>query len=276
MKSALLKKAGGKRRDQAGPGVKPPSPPDYQSLVEAAGDLIYTLDLQGRFTFVNSAVKQVMGYTPDEVLGKSFTDYLTAESARNAVRHFSQGLTGTENTPFFEVEAHRKLGGTAYLEIRAGSLMHDGVMVGRQGIARDISELKALQTQIAEKSQRVALLEERTHIAMNLYSRIAGLASESADDSVASGETLRQVQDAVLRASAGKIGLTVTDLKIIELLSLGHSNREIADLVCRSPHTVKDHVAKIMQRLGAKRRAEVVASALKLGLLSSAQQNRSP
>lgn len=246
--------------------------PDYQSLIEAAGDLIYTLDLGGVFTFVNPAVEKVLGYTPAEALGRVFTDFLTPDSARIALRHFNQGLTGTENTPFFEVEAQRKYGGTAYLEIRAGSLMRDGVMVGRQGVARDISELKALQSQIAEKSHRVALLEERTQIAMSLYARIAGLAREDAGDSVSSSEALRQVQDAVLRASAEKLGLSANDLKIIELLCLGHSNREIAASVCRSPHTVKDHVAKIMQRLGAKRRAEVVASALKLGLVSSAQR----
>ena len=109
---------------------------------------------------------------------------------------------------------------------------------------------------------------------MNLYARIAGLAREDAGDSVSSSEALRQVQDAVLRASAEKLGLSANDLKIIELLCQGHSNREIAASVCRSPHTVKDHVAKIMLRLGAKRRAEVVASALKLGLVSSAQHGQ--
>jgi len=71
----------------------------------------------------------------------------------------------------------------------------------------------------------------------------------------------------VMHASAEKIGLTVFDLRILELLSKGRSNREIALQVHRSPHTIKDHIKKIMQRLGATRRAELVATALGLGLI---------
>lgn len=241
--------------------------PDYRALVEAAGDLIYTLDLEGRFTFVNSAARQVLGYNPVEVIGKNFTEVLTSESAKVASRHFRQGLAHNESTPFFEVEAQRKQGGTVHLEIRAGGLYRDGAMIGRQGIGRDISELRALQAEVAAKSERVALLEERTRIAMNLYARIADLAGVAPADPAQSRHALREVHDAVLRVSAEKLGLTVPDLKILELLARGLSNREIAAETHRSPHTVKDHVTRIMQRLGAHRRAEAVATALNLGLI---------
>jgi PAS domain S-box-containing protein len=243
--------------------------PDYQALVEAAGDIIYTLDLQGRFTSLNPAAERVLGYTPRDTLGRPFTEFLTAESARTAQEHFGQGLSGIENSPFFEVDAVRKSGGMVRLEIRAGGVFRDGVMVGRQGIARDITQLRALQNEVAAKSERVALLEERTRIAMSLYARIAGLAREDAGDGGTSGNALRQVHEAVLRVSAEKLGLTPTDLKILGLLSKGRSNREIAQTVCLSPHTIKDHVRKIMQRLGANRRAEVVARALQLGLIAA-------
>ncbi len=240
--------------------------PDYRALVEAAGDIIYTLDFEGRFTFVNSAVARVLGYAPDEVLGARFTEFLTAESAQIALRHFGQGLTDAESTPFFEVEARRKGGGTVHLEIRAGSLLRDEVLVGRQGIARDISELKALQSAL---SQRAALFEERMRTALGLYARIADLAGESSSDPMSSAHALGQMRDAVKQACADKMGLTASDLRIVELLSSGYSNREIAEAVCLSPHTVKDHVARILQRLGARRRAEAVAAALRLGLISA-------
>ncbi|MDB5988494.1 MAG: signal-transducing histidine kinase [Nevskia sp.] len=243
--------------------------PDYRALVEAAGDIIYTLDLDGRFTLLNPAVQHTLGYTLSETVGRRFTDFLTADGALTATKHFSQGLAGTENTPFFEVEARHKSGGTVHLEIRAGALYRDGVLIGRQGICRDISELKKLQSEIAHKSERLALLEERNRIAMNLYERIAGLAREDAGDPLANHQTLRQIHEVVLQASAEKLGLRATDVKIIELVAQGHSNREIADLVHRSPHTIKDHIKKIMQRLGAKRRSGLVATALSLGLIAA-------
>lgn len=36
--------------------------PDYRGLIEAAGDLIYTLDLDGRFTYVNTASHNILEY----------------------------------------------------------------------------------------------------------------------------------------------------------------------------------------------------------------------
>lgn len=240
--------------------------PDYRSLVQAAGDVIYALDLQGHVTFMNPAGVRVLGYSQQQVLGRHFFDFLTPASCELAQKHFSQGLHGTETTPFFEVEARHKSGRIVHLEIRAGGLYVSGAMIGRQGIARDITELKFLQTQVAEKSERVTLLEERTRIAMKLYAHIASLAQEQAGDP----DVLHRVDEMMQRASAEKMKLSTADLRILDLLAHGKSNREIADVVSRSPNTVKDHVAKIMQRLGVKRRAEVAVRAMKLGLIGDA------
>lgn len=249
--------------------------PDFETLIEAAGDLIYTLDLEGRFTFFNQAVERVLGYSAAEMMGRPFTELLTPTGAAVASRHYQQGLAGQEHTPFFEVEARHRNGAIVHLEIRAGMLMRDGVLVGRQGIARDINEIKALQTIVHEKSQRMTLLEERTRIAMGMYARIAELVYDDLGPAHggkppgASDAGLREIQSTLNRVAAEKHGLTVADLTILQLLAEGRSNGEIAQVVCRSPHTVKDSVKKIMQKLGAKRRAEAVACALKLGLLTA-------
>ena len=243
-------------------------PPDYAALVEAAGDFIYTLDLEGRFTFLNRAATRMLGYSVEELLGKKFTVILSGASAEVALKHFGQGLAGTETTPFFEVEVRRKDGETALLEVRAGSLYHDGKLIGRQGIGRDISEVRALQQAIAAKSERLALLEERTRIAMSLYARIAEFAIEDPDDAVTSSQVLRQMHEAVLRVTADHNGLSKFDLSVLQLLAKGCSNREIAVAVHRSPHTIKDRIKKIKERVGVHRRAELVATALKLGLIT--------
>jgi len=241
-------------------------PPDYAALVEAAGDFIYTLDLDGRFTFLNQAAARVLGYSAEELLGQKFTMVLTGVSAEVALKHFGRGVAGTETTPFFEVEIRRKDGRIAILEVRAGSLYRNGELVGRQGIGRDISEVRSLQQAIAAKSERVALLEERTRIAMALYARIAEFAVE--DPATASSQVLRQMHEAMLRVTADHNGLSQFDLSVLQLLAKGCSNREIAAAVHRSPHTIKDRIKKIKERVGVKRRAELVGTALKLGLIT--------
>lgn len=237
--------------------------PDYRALIETAGDLIYTLDLDGRFTYANAASIRIMGYAPELLLGRHFGVILAPHSRQVALTHFERGVAGDDRFPFFEVEVITQDGASAFLEVRAASLYRDGQLIGRQGIARDIGELKALQARVSERSRRVALLEEQARIAMTLYARVASFAA----DTEADVDALRQAQQSLRRAEADRLGLSDSDLQIIALLAEGRSNREIAASVCRSENTIKDRLKKLMQRLDAHRRAEVVATAARLGLI---------
>ena len=241
--------------------------PDYRELVEHAGDMIYTLDLSGAFTYVNTAGLAMLGYGADELLGQHFQDVLTPTSAQTALEHFQRGIEGTESTPFFEVQAVRKDGVLVDVEVRAGNLYRDGEMIGRQGVARDISMLKQLQAEVTEKSQRLTLLAEQARAAMDLYRRIAELTLNAPSDPEATGQALRDVEDTLARVAAQKLGLDAQDVDIIQLLGAGLSNREIGERVHLSPNTVKDRVSKLMRVLGGRSRAEVVAQAARRGLI---------
>jgi PAS domain S-box-containing protein len=243
--------------------------PDYEDLVEGLGDMIYTLDLKGRFTYINSAGLSLLGHDPHEVLGRHFTEVLTPASARVAREHFERGLNGTETTPFFEVQAVRKDGVIVDVEVRAGSLYRDKRLIGRQGVARDISALKQLQAEVTEKSERLALLEDQARTAMDLYRRIADLTLSAPSDPNGTERALRTVEGSLARATAERMGLGSQDLEIVELLASGCSNPEIARRVHLSPHTVKDRVAKLMGIFEARTRVEVVAQAARHGLIGA-------
>jgi PAS domain S-box-containing protein len=50
----------------------------YRILVETSHDLIWSVDVEGKFTFVNEASRLTHGYEPHEMNGKRFTDFMTA------------------------------------------------------------------------------------------------------------------------------------------------------------------------------------------------------
>lgn len=62
--------------------------------------------------------------------------------------------------------------------------------------------------------------------------------------------------------------MTPRKLEILNLVAKGFSNKEIAQIIGVSPVTVKDHVIKIFQSLGASTRAEAVSAAINLGLIT--------
>jgi DNA-binding CsgD family transcriptional regulator len=63
------------------------------------------------------------------------------------------------------------------------------------------------------------------------------------------------------------LGVTRRELEILELISQGLSNREIAGKLFVSENTVKTHSSRVFDKLGAKRRTQAVQLGKEFGLL---------
>jgi two-component system cell cycle sensor histidine kinase/response regulator CckA len=114
----------------------------YRNLVETSGDMIWSVDEQGRFTFVNQAVRQIHGYEPEEMIGKPFYDFMSPEVAKKDLEVFSQILSGK---PFFQYESEhlRKDGTPVKLSFNAIVVRDEqGNVRGSTGTATDITERK--------------------------------------------------------------------------------------------------------------------------------------
>jgi two-component system response regulator NreC len=61
--------------------------------------------------------------------------------------------------------------------------------------------------------------------------------------------------------------LSDREQEVLQLIALGHSNREIADMLYLSVKTVETYKARLMEKLGLKTRSALVRFALKHGLL---------
>ena len=77
----------------------------------------------------------------------------------------------------------------------------------------------------------------------------------------------RSPQERNSRAIAS-LGISERELEVLELLAAGHSNKEIAERLFVSPHTVKTHVGHLYEKLEVTRRTEAVQKARMLGILS--------
>lgn len=63
------------------------------------------------------------------------------------------------------------------------------------------------------------------------------------------------------------LGLSAREMEVLALLADGLANKEIAARLHVSPNTVKTHVARVLEKLGARRRTEALARARELGIL---------
>jgi two-component system response regulator DesR len=62
--------------------------------------------------------------------------------------------------------------------------------------------------------------------------------------------------------------LTEREREVLELIAAGSTNKEIAEELYLSPHTVKEHTSALYRKLRARNRAEAVQRAQRIGLLA--------
>lgn len=63
------------------------------------------------------------------------------------------------------------------------------------------------------------------------------------------------------------LGISARELAVLREVAAGHSNKEIAERLHIAPSTVKTHVARLYEKLGARRRTDAANRARELGLV---------
>jgi diguanylate cyclase (GGDEF)-like protein/PAS domain S-box-containing protein len=118
----------------------------YRLIADNASDVIWTMDLDGRFTYVSPSVESLRGFTAAEAMRQSMAEALTPASFAVAAERFQRTLAalqaGQAVEPFRgELEQPCKGGGTVWTELTSSVFYDaDGHCVGIIGITRDISE----------------------------------------------------------------------------------------------------------------------------------------
>jgi PAS domain S-box-containing protein len=124
----------------------------YRDLVENAHDIIFSHDLNGKFTSVNRAGEQITGYTHEESLSLKITDTIAPEDVNKVREMLAKKLAGEEGTAY-EVELLAKDGKRIAVEVNTKLILQDGVPIGVQGIARDVTERKHLEDQLRQSQK---------------------------------------------------------------------------------------------------------------------------
>ena len=121
----------------------------YRALVEGSSDFIYVLDKEGRFTFANSQVDSLLGYSRDSIIGRHYSEILHPADMDTLGHAFAERRTGERATKRMEIRLRSRTGDTREVEmdvrhfsISASGLYRGSDFVGTHGVARDITERK--------------------------------------------------------------------------------------------------------------------------------------
>jgi len=134
----------------------------YAGLVQNARDVIYTHDLFGNYTSVNTAAEQLTGYTIDEILRLNSSQVVAPEYLDLCLQMVERKLDEQKETAY-EVELVTKDGVRVPVEINTHLIYSAGKAVAVQGIARDVRQRKAFQSALEESEARYRELFENAN-----------------------------------------------------------------------------------------------------------------
>ncbi|MFA6224430.1 MAG: sigma 54-interacting transcriptional regulator [Desulfomonilaceae bacterium] len=138
----------------------------YKTVVETSKDIISTMTLDLKYTYVSSSVINALGYTPEEMLKLNALETMTPESRHNIVTSLkdwlekgSSGADPAQNSRTEEAQQYMKNGQVRWAEI-TGTFLRDenGKPYGIVTTSRDITDRKRLESELQDS---LRLLEQR-------------------------------------------------------------------------------------------------------------------
>ncbi|MFH1080753.1 MAG: EAL domain-containing protein [Pseudomonadota bacterium] len=134
----------------------------YRSIIEQLVDSYHETDLSGRLTFVNDAECRNLGYSREELIGMDIRQFIDKKNFKKLSPIIAEVTNTGIPIQAHDLEITRKDGTKAFNETSI-SLIRDseGNPIGLRGIARDVTERKAMEEKIRESEERYrTILEE--------------------------------------------------------------------------------------------------------------------
>jgi len=206
----------------------------YETIVQTAGDPIYTLDEDGRFTSVNDAFVDLTGYDRGTIVGEHARAVLREEDVATCERVVAD-LVSSEypERETVEIQLETRQGDLRHCEITIATLPGE-TFTGTVGVLRDLTELK-------ENEQRIAVLDRvLRHNLRNNMNVVAGRASELREHP---DERVRESVAAVEDAAVDVLDMANKARAFQHALDDGHASAGTVDLLAVARSVVADATA---------------------------------
>jgi PAS domain S-box-containing protein len=249
----------------------------FRGLVESTSDWIWEVDENAVYTYVSPKVRDILGYEPEEVLGRTPFDLMPPDEAKRVADIFTP--IARSQTAFKELENINlnKDGHPVVLETSGVPIIDiNGNFSGYRGIDRDITDRKQTENKLRMRARELkesnialkVLLKQRENdkgeLEVNIISNVKHLImpyieklkkNRDMSEELAYLNILESNLNEIISPFAHKLSfdnfdLTPKEMQIADLIKDGRQDKEIIELLHISIDTVKFHRKNIRRKLG--------------------------
>lgn len=256
----------------------------YRTILESIEEAYLELDLQGNLTFFNKAVSQMLGYTPDELMGMNYRRYVSPEATRRIYKIFNAIYRTGKSAEIFDYQIIKKDGGRMFREMSA-SLIKDqaGNPIGFRGLARDVTKRKLAEEALRKKDRELEIKsgslaesnaalkvllkqreEDKMELERNILSNVGEIImpyieelkkSRLSPDQIICVNTiesnLKNITSPFLRnLTLNCFNLTPKEFHVANLVKEGRTTKEMAEFLNVSTGAIDFHRNRIRKKLG--------------------------
>ena len=234
----------------------------YRSLVETTFDWVWEMDAQGRYTFASPRVWDLLGYRPEEMIGRTPFDFMPEDEARRVQAVFAQIAVRRE--PFAVLEnTNRHRDGRLVVAETSGTpiLSPEGTLLGYRGMDRDITARKHAEEALRHAQTLLQSVTEGTSDAiyvkdlqgryLMLNAAAARLVSKPSEEVLGKDDTALFAPDEARRVMEGDRRVMASDsVQTYEELV---TSRGVARTLLSAKGPVRDAQGKVIGLFGVAR-----------------------
>src|SRR5512136_1442094 len=149
-------------------GIPPWHEAVFRELVDNIIDGVYCINTDGYFTFVNRAIRERSGISPDKIHTTYFLDVVHPTYHDLASKNFQRVISGKNGIPY-ELRYEDADGKLRTSEVLSKPIRIDGKVIGVIGISRDVTKRKLAEEGIRTSERQCRTLIESIPIALFVY-----------------------------------------------------------------------------------------------------------
>jgi len=148
----------------------------FRGMAERSSDLIFILDKDMSPTYVSPSSRSIIGYDPEELIGKP-PDFALRTILSQSGQEIAKSVKKTikrETVENVEIQLQRKDGNLIFVNLQAVPVIHNGEMAGVQVSMRDITHIKRAQLDLKESEEKFVTIFQNNPVPLTLLSATTG------------------------------------------------------------------------------------------------------